>query len=137
MYDNPHTGLVLLIFQMDQMVCLNHWSGTNHHFHDRLQDSLKQDDTQVERLGSDLQVQVKNLVVALREITKRERQQVIERVHEDCSKVREDMSQTLSIQHYLASLLAETDPFLLIWVRHTILIVTAIVLLYKWGSHCH
>ncbi|XP_076600269.1 cerebellin 12 isoform X1 [Chaetodon auriga] len=78
-------------------------------------DSLKQDDTQVERLGSDLQVQVKNLVVALREITKRERQQIIERVHEDCSKVREDMSQTLSIQHYLAALLAETDPFLLIW----------------------
>ena len=71
----------------------------------------------MERLGSDLQVQVKNLVVALREITKRERQQVTERVHEDCLKVREDLSQTLSIQHYLASLLAETDPFLLIWVR--------------------
>ncbi|KAG8013900.1 E3 ubiquitin-protein ligase TRIM39 [Nibea albiflora] len=80
-------------------------------------DSLKQDDTQVGRLGSDLQVQVKKLVVALREITIRERQQVIERVHEDCSKVREEMSQMLSIQHYLASLLAETDPFLLIWVR--------------------
>lgn len=69
------------------------------------------------RLGSDLQVQVKKLVAALREITTRERQQVIERVHEDCSKVREEMSQMLSIQHYLASLLAETDPFLLIWVR--------------------
>lgn len=84
---------------------------------DGFQDSLKQDDNQVDQLGSDLQVQVKNLVVALRDITKRERQQVIERVHEDCSKVRDDMSQTLSIQHYLASLLAETDPFLLIWVR--------------------
>lgn len=71
----------------------------------------------MERLGSDLQVQVRNLVVALREITKRERQEIIKRVHEDCSKVREDMSQTLSIQHYLASLLVETDPFLLIWVR--------------------
>lgn len=71
----------------------------------------------MERLGSDLQVQVRNLVVSLREITKRERQEIIKRVHEDCSKVREDMSQTLSIQHYLASLLAETDPFLLIWVR--------------------
>lgn len=71
----------------------------------------------MERLGSDLEVQVKKLVVALREITKRERQQVLERMHEDCSKVREDMSQTLSVQHYLASLLAETDPFLLIWVR--------------------
>ncbi|XP_030257707.1 E3 ubiquitin/ISG15 ligase TRIM25 isoform X2 [Sparus aurata] len=79
-------------------------------------DCMKQDETQVERLGSDLQVQVRRLVVDLRDITRREREQVTERVHEDCSKVREDMSQTLSIQHYLASLLAETDPFLLIWV---------------------
>lgn len=71
----------------------------------------------MERLGSDLQVQVKNLVVALREITKRERQQITERVREDCLKVKEDLSQTLGIQHYLASLLAETDPFLLVWVR--------------------
>ncbi|KAM3605237.1 uncharacterized protein V6R79_022752 [Siganus canaliculatus] len=78
-------------------------------------DAMKQDDTQVERLSSELQVQVRSLVVALREITKKERRQVIERVHEDCSRVREDMSQTLSIQHYLASLLAEVDPFLLIW----------------------
>lgn len=71
----------------------------------------------MERLNSDLQVQVENLVFALRDITKRERQQVMERVHQDCSKVKEDMSQTLSIQHYLSSLLAESDPFLLIWVR--------------------
>lgn len=71
----------------------------------------------MERLNSDLQVQVENLVFALRNITKRERQQVMERVHQDCSKVKEDMSQTLSIQHYLNSLLAESDPFLLIWVR--------------------
>lgn len=71
----------------------------------------------MERLNSDLQVQVENLVFALRDITKRERQQVIERVHQDCSRVKEDMSQTLSIQHYLSSLLAESDPFLLIWVR--------------------
>ncbi|XP_047446618.1 E3 ubiquitin-protein ligase TRIM11 [Mugil cephalus] len=78
-------------------------------------DSLTQDDTKVERLGSDLQVQVKKLVGALREITKRERQQVVERVNEDRSKVRDDMSQTLSIRHYLATLLTETDPFLLIW----------------------
>ncbi|XP_034559785.1 E3 ubiquitin-protein ligase TRIM11 [Notolabrus celidotus] len=78
-------------------------------------DSVKQEDTQVERLGSDLQVQVRKLVMALREITKRERQQVMERVNEDCSKVREDMSQALNIQHYLSSLLAEPDPFLLIW----------------------
>lgn len=69
------------------------------------------------RLGSDLQLQVQNLVLALRDITKKEREQLLERVHKDCSRVREDMSQTLSIQHYLASLLAETDPFLLIWVR--------------------
>ncbi|XP_029380549.1 E3 ubiquitin-protein ligase TRIM11 [Echeneis naucrates] len=78
-------------------------------------DYLSKDDIQVERLGSNLQVQVKKLVVALREITKKERQQVIERIHEDCSKVRDDVSQTLSIQIYLASLLKETDPFLLIW----------------------
>lgn len=90
------------------------WSPITNSF---LQDSLKVDNTQVERLGSDLQVQVKNLVVALREITKRERQQITERVREDCLKVKEDLSQTLGIQHYLASLLAETDPFLLVWVR--------------------
>ncbi|XP_068427007.1 E3 ubiquitin-protein ligase TRIM11 [Clinocottus analis] len=78
-------------------------------------DSIKKDDTQVERLGLDLQVQVMRLMVALREITRRERHQVIERVHEDCSKVRSEMSQALSIQNHLASLLAETDPFLLIW----------------------
>lgn len=71
----------------------------------------------MERLNSDLQVQVENLVFALRDITKRERQQVMERVHQDCTRVKEDMSQTLSIQHYLSSLLAESDPFLLIWVR--------------------
>lgn len=80
-------------------------------------DSMKQDDSQVQRLNSDLQVQVNNLVFALRDITKKERQQVIERVHQDCYRVKEDMSQTLNIQHYLRSLLAESDPFLLIWVR--------------------
>ncbi|KAK5602973.1 hypothetical protein CRENBAI_017284 [Crenichthys baileyi] len=78
-------------------------------------DSLKQDNSQVERLDTDLQVQVKRLVVALKEITKRERQQIMERVHQDCAKVRDDMSQTVNIQHYLNLLLAETDPFLLIW----------------------
>ncbi|KAG7524448.1 E3 ubiquitin-protein ligase TRIM11-like [Solea senegalensis] len=82
-------------------------------------DSLENDDTQVERLGSDLQVQGMKLVVALKEITRKERQQVIERVRQDCSKVRDDVSQTLSIQHYLASLLTETDPFLLIWFFQT------------------
>lgn len=68
-------------------------------------------------MGSDLQDHVRKLVVALREITKRERQQVIERVQENCFRVREDMSQTQSVQRHLASLIAETDPFLLIWVR--------------------
>ena len=75
-----------------------------------------QDDSRVERLDVDLQVQVMKLVVALREITKKERQQVIERVHRDCTKVRDDMSQTVNIQRYMTFLLAETDPFLLIWV---------------------
>ncbi|XP_061791717.1 E3 ubiquitin-protein ligase TRIM11 [Nerophis lumbriciformis] len=78
-------------------------------------DSLMEENAQVERLGSDLQVQVEKLVAALMEITKKDRQQVIERVHEDCSKLREDLSQTTGIRRYLASLLAESDPFLLIW----------------------
>ncbi|XP_061588750.1 E3 ubiquitin-protein ligase TRIM11 [Cololabis saira] len=77
--------------------------------------SLTQDDGRVERLDSDLQLQVKKLVVALREITKRERQQIIEHVHQDCGRVRDDMSQAVNIQQYLTLLLAETDPFLLIW----------------------
>ncbi|KAM8839094.1 E3 ubiquitin/ISG15 ligase TRIM25 [Synchiropus picturatus] len=76
---------------------------------------LKEESTQVQRLGSDLQLQVKKLMEVLMEITKRERQQVIDRVHEDCSKVKDDMSQTMRIQKYLASLMRETDPFLLIW----------------------
>ncbi|XP_068196669.1 E3 ubiquitin/ISG15 ligase TRIM25 [Antennarius striatus] len=78
-------------------------------------DSLKQDDAQVRRLGVDLQVQVTRLEAALRDITQTERQQVVGRVHQDCSRVRADMTQTLSIQRYLASLLGEAGPFLLIW----------------------
>ncbi|XP_061654373.1 E3 ubiquitin-protein ligase TRIM11 [Phyllopteryx taeniolatus] len=78
-------------------------------------DCLMEENTQVARLGSDLQVQVEKLVVGLMEITKKDRQQIIERVHEDCSNVREDINQMMNIQHYLTSLLAETDPFLLIW----------------------
>ncbi|XP_028328580.1 E3 ubiquitin/ISG15 ligase TRIM25 [Gouania willdenowi] len=78
-------------------------------------DTVKQDETQVEQLSSGLQVQVRKLVGALREITKKEREQVMERVQQDYCKVRADMSETQRIQHYLASLLAETDPFLLIW----------------------
>ncbi|XP_034038461.1 E3 ubiquitin/ISG15 ligase TRIM25 [Thalassophryne amazonica] len=78
-------------------------------------DSTVADETQVEHLGSNLQVHVKKLVAALREITKKDRKQVIERVHDDCCRVREDMVQTQRIQHFLTSLLAESDPFLLIW----------------------
>lgn len=78
----------------------------------------------MDQLGSDLQLQVQNLVLALRDITKKEREELLDRVHEDCCRVREDMSQMLSIQHYLASLLAETDPFLLIWVRTSTLVTT-------------
>ncbi|XP_012723904.2 E3 ubiquitin-protein ligase TRIM11 [Fundulus heteroclitus] len=78
-------------------------------------DSLKHDDNQVERLDTDLQVQVKRLVVALKEITKKERQQILERVHQDLAKVKDHMSQTVNIQQYLNLLLAEPDPFLLIW----------------------
>lgn len=70
----------------------------------------------MERLDSDLQNQVTKLATALKEITKRERQQITERVHNDCARVRDDMSQTMNIQHYLNLLLAEMDPFLLIWV---------------------
>lgn len=68
-------------------------------------------------LGSELQLQVQKLVLALGDITRKERQQLLERVEQDCCRVSEDMGQTLSIQHYLASLLAESDPFLLVWVR--------------------
>ena len=75
----------------------------------------------MERLDSNLQVQVKKLVVALREITKRERQQIMKRMQQDCAKVRDDMNQTVNIQQYLTFLLSETDPFLLIWVRSTFL----------------
>lgn len=78
----------------------------------------------MDQLGSNLQLQVENLVLALRDITKKEREQLLERVHEDCCRVREDMSQMLSIQQYLASLLAETDPFLLVWVRTSALVMT-------------
>ncbi|XP_062337431.1 E3 ubiquitin/ISG15 ligase TRIM25 [Osmerus eperlanus] len=73
------------------------------------------DDAHVERLGNALQGQVERLVQALRVSTKAERQQAMERIQEDCSRVRGDLSQTQGIQHYLGSLLEETDPFLLIW----------------------
>ncbi|KAM4604668.1 E3 ubiquitin-protein ligase TRIM11 [Polymixia lowei] len=78
-------------------------------------DSSEEDEAQVNRLGSALKVQVERLVAALRDITKKERQQAMQRLQEDCSRVRQDLSHTQSIHHYLASLLGETDPFLLIW----------------------
>ncbi|KAM9428036.1 tripartite motif-containing protein 16-like [Salvelinus alpinus] len=76
-------------------------------------------DSQVERMGVDLQLQVERLVLALRESTLRERQKVMERLQNDCSRVRVDLSKTQDIHHYLASLLEETDPFLLIWAFHS------------------
>ncbi|KAM9790546.1 E3 ubiquitin-protein ligase TRIM11 [Syngnathus typhle] len=78
-------------------------------------DCLMEENTQVEHLGSELQVQVEKLVAGLKELTEKDRRRIVERVHEDRTKVKEDVSQTMSIQHYLTSLLAESDPFLLIW----------------------
>uniref|UniRef100_A0A4W5RVC4 Tripartite motif containing 110 n=1 Tax=Hucho hucho TaxID=62062 RepID=A0A4W5RVC4_9TELE len=63
------------------------------------------------------QFPVHRLVLALRESTLSERQKVMERLQNDCSRVREDLSKTQDIHHYLASLLEETDPFLLIWQK--------------------
>ncbi|XP_056149851.1 E3 ubiquitin/ISG15 ligase TRIM25 [Lampris incognitus] len=80
-----------------------------------MNDLSEADDTQVQRLGSALQVQVERLMVALRDITKKERQEAIGHVQEDCSRVKEDLLKTQSIERYLSSLLGETDPFLLIW----------------------
>ncbi|XP_035655411.1 E3 ubiquitin/ISG15 ligase TRIM25-like isoform X1 [Oncorhynchus keta] len=73
------------------------------------------DDSQVERMGIALQLQVERLVLALRESTRKERQHAVDRLQNNCSRVREDLSQTRDIHHYLGSLLEETDPFLLIW----------------------
>lgn len=78
-------------------------------------ESLKEDDAQVERMGADLEAQVKALVLSLKELTERQRMQITERVQKDCTKVKHDVSQAQSIQHYLSALLAETDPYLLIW----------------------
>ncbi|XP_012995462.1 E3 ubiquitin/ISG15 ligase TRIM25 isoform X1 [Esox lucius] len=73
------------------------------------------DDSQVERMGVALQGQVESLVQALKESTRKERQRVMERLQNDSIRVREDLGQTQDIHHFLASLLEETDPFLLIW----------------------
>lgn len=78
-------------------------------------ESLNEDDAQVERMGADLEARVKALVLALRELTEKQRVRITERVQEDCTKVRHDVSQAQSVQHYLSALLAETDPYLLIW----------------------
>lgn len=74
------------------------------------------DVSQVLQMGSALQTQVGRLVSAVINITEQERQQAMERVQEDCSRVREDLNQTESIHRFLGSLLDEGDPFLLIWV---------------------
>ncbi|XP_030628959.1 E3 ubiquitin/ISG15 ligase TRIM25-like [Chanos chanos] len=80
-----------------------------------IEDSSTADEYQVERLGVALQAQVEELVVALREVTKHEREQAIERLKEESGRVRGDLKLTESIQRYLGSLLEERDPFLLIW----------------------
>lgn len=74
------------------------------------------DVSQVLQMGSALQTQVGRLVSAVINITEQERQQAMERVQEDYSRVREDLNQTESIHRFLGSLLDERDPFLLIWV---------------------
>lgn len=74
------------------------------------------DVSQVLQMGSSLQAQVGRLVSAVIKITEKERQQAMERVQEECSRVREDLNQTESIQRFFGFLLDESDPFLLIWV---------------------
>uniref|UniRef100_A0A3P8ZI16 Uncharacterized protein n=1 Tax=Esox lucius TaxID=8010 RepID=A0A3P8ZI16_ESOLU len=66
------------------------------------------------RMGVALQGQVESLVQALKESTRKERQRVMERLQNDSIRVREDLGQTQDIHHFLASLLEETDPFLLL-----------------------
>ncbi|XP_051553319.1 E3 ubiquitin/ISG15 ligase TRIM25-like [Myxocyprinus asiaticus] len=80
-----------------------------------IQDSSISDVSQVLQMGSALQAQVSRLVSAVTNITEQERQQAIQRVQKDCSRVREDVKQTESIHRLLGSLLEESDPFLLIW----------------------
>ena len=71
----------------------------------------------MERLGAALRVEVEILVAALRTATRRERQRAEGHVAEESSRVKSGLEQTRSIRHYLAALLGEEDPFLLIWVR--------------------
>lgn len=80
------------------------------------EDSSVSDVSQVLQMGSALQAQVGRLVSAVIKITEQERQQAMERVQEECSRVREDLNQTESIHRFFGSLLDESDPFLLIWV---------------------
>ncbi|XP_036453537.1 E3 ubiquitin/ISG15 ligase TRIM25 [Colossoma macropomum] len=77
------------------------------------------DDSQVVWLGSALQNQVDRLVAALRNANEQERQQAIDQLQEDFSRVKGGLEKTESIYHYLGSLLRETDPFLLIWAFQT------------------
>ncbi|KAF4117557.1 hypothetical protein G5714_002110 [Onychostoma macrolepis] len=84
-----------------------------------IEDSSVSDVSQVLQMGSALQAQVSRLVSAVIKITEQERQQAMERVQEECSRVREDLNQTESIHRFFGSLLDESDPFLLIWVFQT------------------
>ena len=75
----------------------------------------------MERLGAALRAEVEALQGALRTATRRERQRAEGRAAEEGSRVKSGLEQTRSIRHYLAALLAEEDPFLLIWVRYTLI----------------
>ncbi|XP_056097142.1 tripartite motif-containing protein 16 [Rhinichthys klamathensis goyatoka] len=84
-----------------------------------IEDSSVSDVSQVLQMGSALQTRVGRLVSAVINITEQERQQAMDRVQEDCSRVREDLNQTESLHRFLGSLLDERDPFLLIWAYQT------------------
>ncbi|XP_030218728.1 E3 ubiquitin/ISG15 ligase TRIM25 [Gadus morhua] len=78
-------------------------------------ESWQENEEQVERLGVALRAEVEALQGALRTATRRERQRAEGRAAEEGSRVKSGLEQTRSIRHYLAALLAEEDPFLLIW----------------------
>nr|XP_021326940.1 E3 ubiquitin/ISG15 ligase TRIM25 isoform X3 [Danio rerio] len=103
-----------------------------------IEDSSVSDVSQVLQMGSALQAQVGRLVSAVIKITEQERQKAMERVQEDCSRVKGDLNQTESIHHFLGSLLEESDPFLLIWVRgHILLVLCEDLKAAKCSSHPH
>ncbi|XP_036374810.1 E3 ubiquitin-protein ligase TRIM11-like [Megalops cyprinoides] len=80
-----------------------------------LADASSADELQVERLGVSLQAQVERLVGALRESAQRESRLAQVRLQQDQGQVERDLSHTKDLHDHLRSLLAESDPFLLIW----------------------